>query len=501
MTRSSWSKRLKVAGLVLLLVLSSLMAILTNQYLAGKSLFAQQPTPTTIPTPEHYGQTTSNITVKGTQWGKSTCYIGAVEGSSRFDIADLKDLGINTYHIYGGMARWEPQDDSPDYGYPTITQIKADPNVINWAAWDNAMTNPPQGSDYFWVPESPRWQGNARTLFSELKAAGIRPLLTLRNRETSNKPSWSPNPPQTQADWNEWWEHVFATVYWLNVRNHYDVNDFEVHNEPNVPRQGWSGTQAQYIQFLRVTHDAIDYVYKTYLPTQTYHIFAPATNTGSTWPYDALKQAPEAFNTIDIHNYNNDITSYTRQAHSWLNATGKTDYPIWLTEWGSFARNDKYASALMGVSLLNNLIRGSRPGDDYVYGSDIFSLYDYGTTPWGLIDYKGTHKLDYYAVRMGIRALQGCRPTYQSLSSDPDLLAITTRDNSGNTYFLVTNQNRQKNNLAHINLSALMAQGNGTLWQFDAHHLDQVVGTAALKQGQLDLTVPAQGALLVKFAS
>ncbi|NJM63444.1 MAG: hypothetical protein HC849_30005, partial [Oscillatoriales cyanobacterium RU_3_3] len=27
--------------------------------------------------------------------------------------------------------------------------------------------------------------------------------------------------PRTEADWNEWWEHVFATVYWLNVRNDY----------------------------------------------------------------------------------------------------------------------------------------------------------------------------------------------------------------------------------------------------------------------------------------
>ncbi|HVB72363.1 MAG TPA: hypothetical protein VNE38_02305, partial [Ktedonobacteraceae bacterium] len=59
------------------------------------------------------------IAVNGTQWGQSTCYIGATEGSSNFNIADLTGLGINAYHIYGGMSRWEAQDDSSVYGYPT----------------------------------------------------------------------------------------------------------------------------------------------------------------------------------------------------------------------------------------------------------------------------------------------------------------------------------------------------------------------------------------------
>src|SRR5690349_5035 len=44
----------------------------------------------------------ATLNVASKQWGMSTCYIGAVEGSSRFNIADLQDLGINTYKIYGG---------------------------------------------------------------------------------------------------------------------------------------------------------------------------------------------------------------------------------------------------------------------------------------------------------------------------------------------------------------------------------------------------------------
>src|SRR5690349_15233330 len=72
------------------------------------------------PSPTPINRTAATITVNGTQWRYSTCYIGAVEGSSRFNIADLQDLGINTYHLYGGMSRWEAQDDDGIYGSPTI---------------------------------------------------------------------------------------------------------------------------------------------------------------------------------------------------------------------------------------------------------------------------------------------------------------------------------------------------------------------------------------------
>src|SRR5216110_1619599 len=343
--------------------------------------------------------TAHSVIVNNVQWGQSTCYIGAVEGSSGFNITDLKDLGINTYHIYGGMPRWETQDDSSIYGSPSIAQVKANPDVINWSRWDSIMTNPPDGSDYWWTNTDSLWSGNARSLFGSLKAANIRPIVTLRNRDNQQNPSWAPNPPKTQADWNEWWEHVFATVYWLNVRNNYDVNDFEIANEPNLPSQGWTGTQSQYVQFSQYTYNAIHYVYTTYLPGRAYHLYAPATSTGSDWPYTILQQSPTSFDSLDIHDYDLDISATVRQAHSWLNALGLAKYPLWISESGSYSTDDKYTSVPMGISLINNLIRGSRPGDDYVYGNHIFSLYDYGTTPFGLISSDGTRKVDYYAMR------------------------------------------------------------------------------------------------------
>jgi hypothetical protein len=93
---------------------------------------------------------TGTLTVSGSQWGVTSQYLGANEGSSQFNINDLVDLGINTYRIYGGMSRWEPTNDSSTYGSPSIAQIEANPNVINWAFWDNIMNTPPGGSDYSW---------------------------------------------------------------------------------------------------------------------------------------------------------------------------------------------------------------------------------------------------------------------------------------------------------------------------------------------------------------
>ena len=437
------------------------------------------------------------IAVNGTQWGQSTCYIGATEGSSNFNIADLTGLGINAYHIYGGMSRWEAQDDSSVYGYPTIAQIKANPNVINWKWWDTIMTNPPGGSDYWWQA-APRWHGNARTLFSSLQAANIQVVLVLRNRDDQNQPAWSPNPPKTTADWNEWWEHVFATVYWLDVRNHYNVTDFEIQNEPNVPHQGWApqATEAQYFTFAQYTYDAISYVFHTYLPGQTFHVLAPATSGYNTWPRDALQRIPHSFDSMDIHVYTN-FRQAVEQVHAWMNETGHANMPLWITEWGSYT--PRYNLEPFGINLINNLITGSSPGNDYVYGSTIFSLYDYGTNPLGLIDAKDHRRIDYYAMQMGIRALQGCRPTYQSIANTKDVQAITTIDANKSIYLLVTNANPSTAYTVQANLSALRAQASGIMWQYDATHLDTVVGNPPLHNGRVTFTVPASGAILLKF--
>ena len=381
------------------------------------------------------GQPSPRITVSGRPGGTSTCAIGATEGNVRFDIDDLVEAGLNTYGIYGGMSRWEWDDDDGVYGAPTIAAIKANPNVIHWPWWDATMTTPPQGSDYWWSGQGNVWQGNARTIFSELKAAGIRPALTLRNIDNFGNPAWAQSlkPPNSPEDWNEWWEHVFATVYWLNVRNDYRVDDSEVLNEPNSVKQGWGGTTADYYVFLDSTYDAIRHVYQTYLPGRSLHVYAPVTAGGSTWPRDVMINAEESFDTVDVHNYNADITGYTAQVLGWMTQYGKADAELWLSEWATYRGG--YQAASVGVTtVLNNLIRGASPGNTHIDGSHLFTFYDWsGLQPFqGLVGPTGTRLASFYALRMGTRALSravnGCKTTYESPTSNRNLLAITTQD-------------------------------------------------------------------------
>jgi hypothetical protein len=454
-------------------------------------------------------RSTATLTVSGSPSGTSTCFIGATEGNVDFDVRDLRDAGISTYRIYGGMQRWEAEDDDGVYGSPSIAEIKRDAGVINWSWWDSAMTSPPGGSDYWWSGDENLWHGNARTLFGALKKAGVKVVLTLRNIDNNNRPPWAHqlNPPTDQAGWNEWWEHVFATVYWLNVRNRYDVTDFEVHNEPDNFGQGWHGTQAEYFELVRVTKDAIDHVFERYLPGKRYHVYSPVTVEGSTWPRDALEQVGDSFDSVDVHTYNWDVRGYLRQVHGWMNDSGRGHYPLWVSEWGSYVGG--YEQTVSGVWLiLRNLIHMSSPGDDRVHGSHLFTFYDWDgyTGEWqnfpGLISKDGTRLSNFYALRMGTRALNGCKRTHQATPSSPDLSAIATRNRDRSLYLLVTNIAETTDHTIDADLSALhLRHGKGTLWRYDAAHEDTRDTAPRLSRGHATFTVPATGAALLRFSA
>lgn len=445
----------------------------------------------------------TTLTVYDDVLGVSTRYIGACEGNVRFDGADLADLGINTYRIYGGMSRWEPDDDDGQYGYPSIEQIKANPGLIKWDRWDQVMTEPENGTDYSFsgIPEK-LWQGSARTIFATLKQAHIRPVLTIRNSDPGWQPDWALqlNPPRTEADWNEWWEHVFATVYWLNVRNDYGVDDFEIHNEPDNRQQGWGGNQEEYFELVRVSTDAIAYIYRTYLPARRFHIHAPKTVGGSLWPAAALTNVSLYFDNVNVHNYDLDISSYVRQVRRWMQDSGHARLPLWLGEWGTYTGG--YNDITFSLNLLKNMIRASQPGDTYVYGNHIFSLYDWGREGGfaGLINADGDRRLSYYAFRMGIRALQSGRPVLLSTTSTPDLMAIATQNTQQQIYVLLVNDSSASQTIT-VDVSALMHQGSATLWEFSDQVYDEVVGQERVGNGMMQLDMPAHAGLLVVMRS
>src|SRR5262245_52294280 len=150
-----------------------------------------------------------------------------------------------------------------------------------------------------------------------------------------------------------------------------------------------------------------------------------------------------SFHTVDVHNYNADITGYTAQVRAWMMQHGHAHAELWLSEWGTYRAG--YQAASIGVTtVLNNLIRGAQPGTAHIDGSHLFTFYDWsGVQPFqGLVGPTGTRLASFYALRMGIRALNGCKTTYESTTSHRNLLAITTQDAGGTVYLLVTNSAR-----------------------------------------------------------
>lgn len=445
---------------------------------------------------------TGTLTASGTQLGVTSQYLGANEGSSQFNINDLVDLGINSYRIYGGMSRWEPTNAESTYGSPTIAQIEANPGVINWAFYDNIFTNPPGGSDYSWSASTGIPPVSAANIISNLNAHNVTPIVVLRNVDNNGNPSWAPNPPVTTNDWNVWFEFVFATVYWFNVRNSYTVDNWEVHNEPNNSGQGWAGTETQYMDFVNYTAQAIHWIYSHYLPGRTPHIYAPVTSNCCSWALTAMQtEGPSVFDSLDFHDYQSNPSEITTLRAN-MNSNGYSGAPAWVTEMGSYHQN-----TYNGVPASNNIIawwmQASQPGNNYVTGIDLFSLYDWGSgymsgAIHGSYPSAESYQPGYYAMRIAARALVGGRATYQVTSSVKNVISVVTKDSAGHYYLLACNSGSPAVTMT-ANLSALITSGTGTQWEFSSANNDDVVGTPTLSNGMVTFSIPANATELLKF--
>ncbi|MEG4056033.1 MULTISPECIES: glycosyl hydrolase [unclassified Microcoleus] len=82
--------------------------------------------------------------------------------------------------------------------------------------------------------------------------------------------------------------------------------------------------------------DAVAFVYKTYLPDRTYRIHGPKTVGGSNWSASALQAIPNYFDTVNVHNYDADISNYTRKVRGWMNGTVRANSQLWVGEWGTY---------------------------------------------------------------------------------------------------------------------------------------------------------------------
>jgi hypothetical protein len=161
-----------------------------------------------------------------------------------------------------------------------------------------------------------------------------------------------------------------------------------------------------------------------------------------------------------------------------------------------------------GQSTDNNIIvawwmQASQPGNNYVTGIDLFSLYDWGSTYTsgaihGSYPSAETYTPGYYAMRIAARALVGGRATYQVTSSDRNVTSLVTKDSSGH-YYLIANNGGSRSVTVTANFSALITSGTGTQWEFSSANNDAIVGSPTLSNGMVTFTIPGNGTELLKF--
>jgi hypothetical protein len=469
--------------------------------------------------------------------GRSIRYIGVNYGSALPQVNDLRELGVTSYRLLGGMARFEPADDDGKYGLPTISDMKrtlsSNPsrvgNFVNLAAFDRNMA------------------GMGVALKTLYKVPGMEPLMILRNSEPrGGAPFWMPRmnttgtgcktasgqtivwPQFTQADWNEWWQHVFAVVYWINVRNgsQMRVDRWAVHNEPNqqssTVSQGWCGTTEQYLEFIKYTRDAIDFVYKTYLGNRARYVHGGNLMAGrsvDTWARPMLRNGsgssfahrnfyqPSMISSINVHKFGNYFGRMMSRVRSLTRESGTVSYaqnmPIWSTEMGGRWDNQWDNTSRIVNHLVNSLIEGSTPGSSHVEGALVWRLYDSHADRQGLIRLNGSRRPGFYALRLATMALNGGKQVHPTSTGNSNVRAITTREPSGGYNLLLTNRSTSAAYAVNADVSALLASGNARIYLFNNSRKGpssvQPLTSAKFRNGRMPVNLPPLSVVLVHF--
>ncbi len=427
-----------------------------------------------------------NIVVGALPMGVSTQYMGLTVVPNLYDFQVFNDLGVNTNRIFSNVEDFEPVDDNGIYGRPTINEVKGNIDIIPWTTWDNAISSK-----------------GMKTYLDKAQANHIKVILNLK----SNANGWMANIPKTPEDDNEWWEHCAALAYWLNVRNDYKIDDYQLLNEPDQGiGQEFTGTKEDYVRLARLTKDALDFVYSHFLPGRKYETYGPVVSWANDWISDVLTNGGNLLSTVDFHEYasKTQFTDAIRGAHNMMNSTGYAGLPLWMTEWGSYD-NDlpnvrQNTSNSFSIKMINNIINMCAPGDGHVNG---WEYYTYGPGSYGdeLLDENKTPRTVYYALRLAIRGLKGGKPVYNCNVSNNKLKAIGAKDEDGTIYILVTDTSSANGHTLNVDLSALspVVGSSSTIYRYDSSNSDvQSSGPAIDANGIIQITIPSQGAVLLK---
>lgn len=464
---------------------------------------AAKPTPTPPPggggitvtntRPNTYGFNTPAVTQVST---------GANEGCGRFNISDLTELGITNYRVYGGASRFEPVDDGGAFGSPSIAEIKANPAVINWAAWDTQFN---RTDGYWWAQKPNQANVQAASMFAQLNTANIDVVFAIRPRDNSNTPTWMPAVPVvTPEERAEWWEHVFATVYYVNVRNNWNIDRWEIHNEPNQTGQGWAnngGDSTEYVEFVKLTTDAINYVYTTFLANRSHNIHAPVLSGNpnrTKWAPEVLNGSDTYFDVFDYHWYGNNQTS---TAHAYIdtlvanNPDGVLE-PMWNSEWGTY--NSSYNTVSDALNYGDQLMQMSDP-TSWVMGSDIFSMYYWGTAE-GMVRDDGTRQETFYSMKTLLAALNGGKQIFTITGTLPGgVKMMATKDATGFYLAVINRGTGSATQSLTVNVSAHRTTGTGTLTEYSATRKATVAANPVVSGGNVTFTSPANSIVVLRI--
>ena len=428
-----------------------------------------------------------SITVGALPIGISTKYMGVTGSHRDFDVTVFKDLGINTNRLFSSVESFEPIDDNDDYGKPSIDEVKANINIIPWAKWDNVIIS-----------------NGFKDYLDAMKSINVKVIINLRTNSTG----WMANIPKTPEDENEWWEHCAALAYWLNVRNDYQMDDYQLFNEPDHGYgQEFGGASVEdYVRLARLANDALGFVYTHYLPGRKFETYGPVTSWANSWITDMLTKGGDVFSNVDFHQYSSktQFTDAIGAAHGMMNTTGYAGLPVWMSEWGSYdfdlpnVRQNN--SVPFAIKMINNVINMCAPGDGHITGWD---YYNYASGSYGdeILDENNEPRTVYYALRLAIRGLKGGKPIYSCNVSNNKLKAIASKDEDGTINLLVTDTSSIQSHTVNINLSALsVVTGSATtISRYDASNEDvSSVGPTVGSNGVVQITIPPSGAVLIK---
>ncbi len=208
-------------------------------------------------------------------------------------------------------------------------------------------------------------------------------------------PSWasaggnSYNPPTNNQDW---YDYVFACVSRYKDSIHY----WELWNEPNLT-QFWKGTQAQYIELLKIGADA------AHAADPNCFVLAPelsSAGAASSWMTNVLQQAGNKIDIISYHQYDGGDVPSGRLAgidsmHNAIVAAGYANKPIWITEsgWASDDVGDQ-AQADYLVGMLEGM-----PSRKWWKKFFWYQIWEGPTDRAGLLRQDETPKPSWYAYR------------------------------------------------------------------------------------------------------